>query len=669
MGNLIGGLGRIRHRGRGRLSRWVVVAAALALLGVGAAPSASAAVARPKVASVSPRLGPLRGTNRVTILGGAFSRATAVRFGVTRARFTVVSSSRIVAVVPPRSAGTVDVTVTTAGGTSARVAPDRYTYLAAPRVVSVAPSAGPLAGGTRVVLTGANVAKATLVRFGSTPARFSVASATSIVAIAPARPAGAVAVSVTTPGGTSATGTATVFTYLRAPRVTGLSPNAGPTAGGTRVVISGADLARATAVRFGTLAASFTVTSATSIVTFAPARTTGPVTVSVTTPGGTSAVATANRFTYFTPLTGATAVAVGGTETGDGLFAAHACAVVAGGQVRCWGSNNFAQLGSGVSTNDPGAVPPFVSGLTDVTQLAAGAAHTCALRATGAVRCWGNNSSGQYAEQANPNLLRLSPELIPDAFGVTGATQITAGALHVCALVTSGAVTCWGDNQLGQVGDGTTGLPTLPVSVISLSGVVEIAAGKVHTCARLGPGTVRCWGSNVSGQLGDGTTTSSPAPVSVGGLTGTVGLAAGSVHTCALLADSTVRCWGENGSGELGTGTTGGQSSVPVPVAGLTGVSSLSAGTSHACAVVTGGAVKCWGSNAFGQLGNGSTASSSSPVTVIGITGAVAVSAGDSSTCAVLAGGAVMCWGDGRFGQLGNRGTTSSSTPVAVRSA
>src|SRR5208337_3347918 len=210
----------------------------------------------------------------VTITGTGFTGATAVMFGTTAASsFTVTSTTQITAVSPAGSAGTVDVTVTTPGGTSATSPVDQFTYDPIPTVTGITPAAGPVAGGTSVTVTGTGFTGTTAVMFGTTAATsYVVNSATSITAVSPAGSAGTVDVTVTTPGGTSATSPADEFTYDPVPVVTGITPAAGPVAGGTTVTITGTGFTGATAVMFGTTAASsFTVTSTTQITAVSPA--------------------------------------------------------------------------------------------------------------------------------------------------------------------------------------------------------------------------------------------------------------------------------------------------------------------------------------------------------------------------------------------------------------
>jgi alpha-tubulin suppressor-like RCC1 family protein len=194
-----------------------------------------------------------------------------------------------------------------------------------------------------------------------------------------------------------------------------------------------------------------------------------------------------------------------------------------------------------------------------------------------------------------------------------------------------------------------------------------VAGGLGHTCALPGNGTVRCWGNDDRGQLGNGSgNVNSLTPVTVAGITTATSVGAGTRFACAGLADGTVRCWGSNVYGQLGNGTLVASSSSPVPVTGITTADAVTVGAFHACARLTDGTLRCWGWNQDGQLGNGTQGSSTTPVPVTGITTAVTVAAGVNHTCAGLLDGTLRCWGLNGFGELGDGTTNYSATPVPV---
>ena len=258
-------------------------------------------VAPARITSVSPGSGPAAGGTSVTITGTGFTGATAVSFGGTAAKsFTVNGDTSITAVSPAAGGGTVDVTVTNGGGSSAATATDQFTFVAVPSVSSLGPRSGSVGGGTEVTITGANFTGATQVTFGGTPAGFWVNSDTSITAIAPAaEAAGNVYVRVTSLGGRSATGTGSRFSYVVVtPTVTGVDPNTGPVDGGTWVTISGTNLTGAAEVDFGGIPAEFWVNDDSSITALSPAGGAGTVDVTVANGRRTSAATASDQFTY-----------------------------------------------------------------------------------------------------------------------------------------------------------------------------------------------------------------------------------------------------------------------------------------------------------------------------------------------------------------------------------
>jgi uncharacterized repeat protein (TIGR01451 family) len=348
--------------------------------------------------------------------------------------------------------------------------------------------------------------------------------------------------------------------------------------------------------------------------------------------------------------------------TGNG----HACALTSAGGITCWGANSQGQVGDGSTTarGNPVRVSGFIRGATAV---AAGDYHSCALTAAGGVECWGSNNWGQLGDGSTTN--RSAPVEVDGLAGDVAA--ITAGAAHTCALTTAGGVECWGDDHLGQLGDGSNGYRVTPVAVSGLgSGVAAITAGASDTCALTTTGGVLCWGFNGLGQLGDGSNVNSNVPVPVSGLaSGVAAISAGSGHTCALTTAGGVLCWGWNYHGQLGDGS-GLDSYTAVPVSGLaSGVAAISAKANDSCALTTAGGVLCWGENGHGQLGDGGTDDSNIPVGVSGLaSGVAAISTGYYHACILTTAGGLACWGQDNYGQLGDGGTDEQHVPVAIAS-
>jgi alpha-tubulin suppressor-like RCC1 family protein len=350
------------------------------------------------------------------------------------------------------------------------------------------------------------------------------------------------------------------------------------------------------------------------------------------------------------------------TPTGVSAGGEYTCVRLPDGTAQCAGRNQFGQHGNG-TVNNSSVLDP-VSSLTTATQVVAGDEFACALLGDGTARCWGLGESGQRGD-GTFDTFALEPVAVG---GLTGAVAVAAGYGHACALLADATMRCWGGNGEGELGNGTTASPGTPqpVTVSGITSATAMTTGAYHSCAVLGNGTLRCWGRNGQGQLGDGTFMNSSTPVPVSGITGATAVSGGGGHSCALLADGTVHCWGENGDGQLGDGTTLTKSNA-IGVTGITGAVAVSTGWAHTCAVLVDGTVRCWGANEFGQLGDGTTTRALTPVQVRGITGAVSVTAGWwHHSCALLSSGAVRCWGANDWGQLGNGTTTDSSIPIAM---
>ena len=307
------------------------------------------------------------------------------------------------------------------------------------------------------------------------------------------------------------------------------------------------------------------------------------------------------------------------------------------------------------------SLPP----LDGVAQVSANESHSCAVTSAGALLCWGKNDYGQLGDGTRQR--RILPTPVTGL--ASGVQAVAAGSSHTCALTLGGAVLCWGRNRFGQLGDASTTDRTVPTAVFGLgSGIQAIAAGGEFSCA-LTSGGVLCWGSNSLGELGGGSGNRSTPGVVSGLASGVRAISVGSSHGCAILdATGALKCWGFNAGGQLGDGTTS-SSAVPVGVLGLgSGVVQVGAGVLHTCAVTTAGAAKCWGNNFYSQLGDGSDINRLSPVQVTGLdAGVAAIGAGYHHSFARMADATLRCWGSNYYGETGTGAETSShNTPAHV---
>ncbi|CAB5514524.1 RCC1 domain-containing protein [Achromobacter xylosoxidans] len=343
----------------------------------------------------------------------------------------------------------------------------------------------------------------------------------------------------------------------------------------------------------------------------------------------------------------------------------HACAVTPEGGLVCWGANGSGELGDG--TTFPRASPvPVVGMASGVTAVAVGGTNTCAIQ-SGGLKCWGYNGAGQLADGTTQS--SRVPLSIPGMNA--GVTKVAVGNASTICAVQSGAAYCWGYNSQGQVGDGTTTGRTQPTQVVGLtSAVTDISTRSGHSCAVQGTNVV-CWGANYAGQIGDGTTALRFTPTTAIN-PGQMGryVAVGNDHTCAIYYQGVpprdtrrVRCWGANASGQLGDGSTAG-SLIPLEL-NITQPSAVTAGTGFSCASTASG-VACWGANGSGQLGTGDTGVRQTPSAVVGLGAVSQFSAGDDSVCAIQS-GLAKCWGSNAGASLGDGTTATRLTPVSVQ--
>ncbi|MFO0682365.1 MAG: MopE-related protein [Sandaracinus sp.] len=352
-------------------------------------------------------------------------------------------------------------------------------------------------------------------------------------------------------------------------------------------------------------------------------------------------------------LTDAIAITAGRrTASGSGT----ACALRATGAVVCWGSGVNGRIGDGGTTSR--AVPTAVSGLTDAVAIGGAGTHTCAQRASGAVVCWGSADSGQLGDGTDTTEV---PFAVPVS-GIGDAVEISGSNAHFCARRAGGSVLCWGG--IGPLGDGSTSASATPVAVSGLTDAIDLGSTQDATCAVRSGGAIACWGQ---GPLGDGSSYQT-TPVAVTGIADArsisdgVSFPGGGGHFCVRRAGNALACWGTNGSGQLGNGAT---MDSPTPVAtsfSIADATGLTTGSAHTCASRTAGTVSCWGNSV--SLGNG-TSASFVPVLATGLADAVEVSSGSFHTCARSSTGVVRCWGYNQQGQLGDGTTSDRPTPTA----
>ena len=333
------------------------------------------------------------------------------------------------------------------------------------------------------------------------------------------------------------------------------------------------------------------------------------------------------------------------------------CLLLIDHTIKCLGNNQYGQLGNG-STDTQSLVPVIVTGINNATSVSSGEAHSCALLIDNTIKCWGYNSNGQLGNGSAGGFSRVPLAVT----GINNAISISSGAYHSCALLIDHTVKCWGSNNYWQLGNASASINTnwpVPQAVTGLDNATSISAGANHSCALLIDNTIICWGYNGNGGLGNSNASSvqSYQLWVVTGIDNATAINAGPDHSCALLIDNTIKCWGSSNVGQLGKAAYWGysSSSVPLSVDEISTAVAISTGYQYSCALLLDNTIKCWGYNSNGEIGNGITGNVWSPVAVSGIDSATAISSAVGSTnCALLVDNTIKCWGSNASGQLEN---------------
>jgi alpha-tubulin suppressor-like RCC1 family protein len=335
----------------------------------------------------------------------------------------------------------------------------------------------------------------------------------------------------------------------------------------------------------------------------------------------------------------------------------HTCGITTDNRAYCWGDNSEGQLGDGTETSHLTPVP-VVGGLR-FRQISAGWFMTCAISTDYRAYCWGYNVGGSQ---------RLTPTRIATT---TRFRQISTGPTHTCAVGYDDRLPyCWGSNEYGQLGEGSTNSHQTPIAAAGKLRMREVHTGYHHTCGVTTSDVAWCWGANYHGQLGQSTVLShSDKPIRVSGGRTYRNMTAGWYHSCGVTTGSRVYCWGRGTEGQLGDGTMSSRSA-PRAVAGSVLFDRVTGGEFHTCAESKANTAYCWGANNSGQGGNGtSTSIVVRPTAVAGGHTFAQLSAGSLHTCGKTTGSKAYCWGWNVYGQVGDGTTTNRHRPVRVASS
>jgi alpha-tubulin suppressor-like RCC1 family protein len=310
--------------------------------------------------------------------------------------------------------------------------------------------------------------------------------------------------------------------------------------------------------------------------------------------------------------------------------------------------------------------PFMIHDVFSATVVTTGFSHTCALTTDSEAYCWGSNDKGQLGDGTTDARSLPTPVITQLRFAA-----ITAGGRHTCGLTSDGSAYCWGSNEAGQLGNGTTDSSVTPVPVSLPVAAVTLDAGSWHTCSITNDGNTYCWGENYNGRLGDGTDSTRASPALVAGAIQFVSVSTGYMQTCGLTNDGTAYCWGGNIYGEIGDSTQLEARPLPTPVYGSLRFESIFAGGGgchgHTCGIVEDGTTYCWGRNYQRGVIPDPPQSGFNliPAVLLGDPGFSIITVGSGAVCGIDMRGTLYCWGDDRQGQVGT-GSDPRPAPTPI---
>lgn len=324
----------------------------------------------------------------------------------------------------------------------------------------------------------------------------------------------------------------------------------------------------------------------------------------------------------------------------------YTCGRSNGGVLKCWGNGSFGQLGDGSTSGR--YVPSHVATAKKFDFVSTGTSHTCAIeQGTGRLFCWGLNNFGQLGDGSTID--RGTPVAVDPA---TSYKEVAVALNSTCGLTTSGLVRCWGSGASGQIGNGSTSNSPTPITIDGAVSYASISAGKQSVCGVTVSGALKCWGSNIAGKLGDGTTTNRTSPVEIAA-SGYKSVSVGAGNTtCATTTTDIARCWGENTFSQIGDGTSTDRLT-PTLVSGAIPFTRIAVGSRHVCGLANDQRLYCWGDNTVGTLGDATSVTRSTPTLIDAAARYTHIAAALSNTCGISDGGQLKCWGSNMSGQIG----------------